>query len=89
MAEIVRQAKRLGKVLVQPQCPSDRPADLRDFEAMGQADAEMVAIRGNEDLRLVAEAAESDGVDDPVAVALKDVTRAARPLVGLRVKSAA
>jgi hypothetical protein len=56
---------------------------------MGQADAEMVAIRGNEDLRLVAEAAESDGVDDPVAVALKDVTRAARPLVGLRVKSAA
>lgn len=49
MADVVRQAQRLGQVLVQPQRPRDRAADLRDLQAMGQADAEMVAIGGHED----------------------------------------
>jgi hypothetical protein len=44
---------------------------LRDFEAVGQADAEMIAIGGDEHLGLVAQAAEGGAVDDAVAVALE------------------
>jgi hypothetical protein len=38
----------------------------------------MVAVRGDEHLGLVAEAAEGDRMDQPVAVTLKDVARASR-----------
>ena len=48
---------------------------------MGQADPEMVAVGGDEHLRLVAQTAEGDRVDDPVAVALEDVARPARTVV--------
>ena len=55
-----------------------RPTDLRDFDRVGQADPEMVAVGGDEHLRLVAQAAEGDRMDDAVAVALEDVARASR-----------
>ena len=58
MAEIVGEAQRLGQILVEPERAGDRPADLRDFEAVGQADAEMIAVGRDEDLGLVAEPAE-------------------------------
>jgi hypothetical protein len=42
----------------------------------------MVTVGSNEHLRLVPQAAESDGVDDPVAVALEQVARTAgRPIL--------
>jgi hypothetical protein len=75
MAEVVGEAQRLGQILVEPERPSDRPADLGDFDAVGQADAEMVAVGRDEHLGLVAEAAEGDRMDDAIAVALKDVAR--------------
>ena len=78
MAEIVRQAQSLGQVFVEAERAGHRPADLRDFEAVCQADAIMVAVRGNEHLRLMAEATECDRLDQPVAVTLKDVARATR-----------
>jgi hypothetical protein len=81
----MREAERLGEILVQPQRPRERPPDLRDFEAMGQADAEMIAVGRDEHLRLVSEPAERDGVDDPVAIALKGVARAARRPLAERV----
>jgi hypothetical protein len=49
----------------------------------------MIAVGGDEDLSLVAEAAESDGVNDPVAVALENVARATRALVRFGMEAAA
>ena len=49
----------------------------------------MIAVGGDEHLGLVAQSAEGDRVDDPVAVALEDVTGAARPFVGFGMKAPA
>src|SRR5688500_13471812 len=56
---------------------------------MGQPHAEMVAVGRDEHLRLVAQAAEGDRMDDPVAVALEDVARAPRSAVGFPMGPAA
>ena len=37
MAEVVGEAQRLGQILVETERAGDRPADLRDLEAVGQA----------------------------------------------------
>ena len=87
VADIVRQAQRLGQILVQPQRARDGAADLRDFDAVGQPDAEMVAVGGHEHLRLVAQPAEADRMDDAVAVALERIARPARGRVLFLVKS--
>ena len=89
MAEVVGEAQGLGQILVEAERAGDGPADLRDFEAVGQADPEMVAVGRDEHLGLVAQAAEGDRMDDPVAVALEDVARAARPGVCFRMGPAA
>ena len=86
MAEVVGEAQRLGQILVEAERAGDGPADLRDFEAVGQADPEMVAVGSDEHLGLVAQAAEGDRVDDPVAVALEDVARATRAGVMFRME---
>jgi hypothetical protein len=78
MPDIVSEAERFGQILVEAQCTRYGAADLRDFKAVSQANTEMVSIRSNENLRLVAEAAEGDGMDDPVPVALEGVAGAAR-----------
>ncbi len=57
MAYVVGEAQRLGQILVQSQRARDAAADLRDLETVGQADAVMVAVGGDEYLRLVAQAA--------------------------------
>jgi hypothetical protein len=49
----------------------------------------MIAIGRDEDLRLVAKPSESDGMDQAVAIALKNVTGPARPRIAFRVKTAA
>ena len=89
MAEVVREAQGLGQILVEAERARDGAADLRDFEAVGQPDAEMIAVGRDEHLRLVAQAAERDRVDDPVAVALEDVARPARAGIRLGMKAAA
>jgi hypothetical protein len=89
MAEIVRQAKRLGKIFVEAKRARHRPANLSNFDTVGEADAEMVAVRRHENLRLVPQAPESDGMNDPVAVALEDVARTARGRVRLAMETAA
>jgi len=73
MAEVVGKAQRLGQILVEAKRAGDRSADLRDFDAVGQPDPEMIAVRSDEYLRLVAKTAERHRMDDAVAVALKDV----------------
>ena len=89
MAEVMGEAQRLGQVLVEPERAGDRAADLRDLQAVGQPDPVMIAVGRDEDLRLVAQAAEGDRVDDPVAVALEDVARAARAGIAFGVEPAA
>jgi hypothetical protein len=54
VAEVVRKAQHLGQVLVQPERAGDGPADLGDFEAVGQPDPVMVAVGRDEHLGLVA-----------------------------------
>ena len=63
MAEIVGQAQRFGQIFVQAERPRDRPPDLRDLQAVGQADPVMVAVGRDEDLRLMPKAPESDRMD--------------------------
>src|SRR3546814_15903155 len=80
MADIVREAQRLGQILVEPERSRDRPPDLRDFEAVRQPDAKMVAVGRKENLRLVTQPAETDRMADPIAIALEGVRGAARLL---------
>jgi len=76
VAEVVGEGERFGQILVEPERASDGSADLGDFDAVGQADAEMIAVGGNKDLRFVPQTAEADRVDDAITVALEDVPRA-------------
>lgn len=79
MADIMRQTQRFCQILIQPQSSRDHAADLGHFETMCQPGAIMVAIGSDKDLRLGAEAAERDGMDDPVTITLKLGAGAARP----------
>ena len=89
MAQVVGEAQRFGQILVEAQCAGDCPADLGDFDAVGQANPEMVAVGRDEHLGLVAQAAEGDRMDDAVAVALENVARAARGAIDLGMGPAA
>ena len=89
VAKVVRKAQSFGEVLVEPERPGDRAADLRDFDAVGQAHTKMVAVGRDEHLGLVPQSPESDRMDDPVAVALEDVARAARAGVAFGMQAAA
>ena len=53
VADIVGEAERLGQILVEAERAGDGPADLRDFEAVGEPDPEMIAVGRDEDLGLV------------------------------------
>ena len=76
MSEVVAERDRLGQILVQAQRARDAARDLRDLDRVGQTRSEVVALVGDEDLRLVLEPAERARVDDAVAVA-----RVVRPRV--------
>ena len=72
--KVVRQRHRLRQILVEAERAADGAGDLRHFQAVGQAGAVVVALVVDEDLGLVFQLAESAGMDDAVAVALKDGT---------------
>lgn len=78
MAKIVREAERLGQVFIEPERARDRAADLRDFQAVGQANAEMIAIGRDEYLRLVAQSPKRNRVNDAITIALESCARSAR-----------
>jgi hypothetical protein len=78
MANIVGEAERFSKILVQRQRPGQRSPNLRDFQAVGEANPKVIAVGRDEDLCLVAEAPERDGMDDPIAVALERIARPPR-----------
>ncbi len=85
VAEIVGESERLGQILIELKRTGDGPGDLRDFEAVGQPRAVMIALVIDEDLRLVVQPAEGGRVQDAVAVAGERRARRAR---GLRVQPA-
>ena len=87
--QVVRKRERFGQILIQAQGPGNRPCNLSDFEAVGQPDPEMVAVGRDENLGLVAQPAECHRVDDPVAVALENIARAAGACVGFPMGPAA
>ena len=89
MAKVVREAQSFGQILVEAERARHRAADLRHLEAVGQANPEMIAVRGNEHLGLVAQATKSNRVDQAVAIPLENVARAARAGVAFRMKAAA
>ena len=82
----MRQRQRFGEVLIEAELPGQRAGNLRDFQRMGQPGAVMVALVEHEHLRLVLEAAERGGMDNPVAIAPE---RAAGPARRLRKQPAA
>ena len=71
VAEVVAEPDRLGQVLVEAERPRDGAGDPAGLEGVGEPGPVVVALGGDEDLRLVLEAAERLRVDYPVAVALK------------------
>ena len=89
VADVVREAQRLGQIFIEAQRAGDAAPDLRDLDAVRQADAIMIAVGGDEHLRLVAQTAEGDRVDDTVAVALKGIARPAHDAARLIMPSPA
>ncbi len=73
MADVVDQRQRFDQIDVEPELRGDGARDLRNFDGMRQAVAEMVGIAAGEDLRLSFETAKSARVDNAVAIALKIV----------------
>src|SRR6188508_1367321 len=71
MAEVVAERDRLGEVLVQPERARHSARDAARLERVREPGAVVVALRRDEDLRLVLQAPERLRVHDPVAVALE------------------
>jgi hypothetical protein len=74
VAQVVGQANSLDQVLIRSEGTRDGAADLCHLQGMGQPGAEIISFEGYKDLRLIFQAAEGGGVDNPVAVALKRCT---------------
>src|SRR5690606_38704306 len=89
MADVVREAQGLRQILVEAERARDAATDLRDLDAVGQADAVMIAVGRDEHLRLVAQTPEGDRMDDAIAVALEIVARPAHDAAGLGMAAAA
>jgi hypothetical protein len=87
--KIVGQAQGLRQILIEAEGARHRPADLRDFEAVGEADSIMIAVGRNKDLGLVTKAAEGHRMDQAVAVPLEDVARTARAGIAFWMEPAA
>src|SRR3546814_18188240 len=71
VANVMGEAKRPGQIFIKSQHTTDRAPDLRHYQAVGQADTIMVAVRGNEALRLMPNAPKDDGTNTSTALAIK------------------
>jgi hypothetical protein len=80
VTDIVAQRDGLGQRLVQPESRCQRARDLGDLQGMGKPSDEVIAVRMQEDLGLVLQAAEGLGVDDPVPIALEGGAEGVRRL---------
>jgi hypothetical protein len=71
MSQIVRQAYRLGQLLIETKRPGDGPANLGNLDCMSKAGAVMVIEARRENLRFAFEPAKRRTVNYPVAVAVE------------------
>jgi len=71
MADVVSEGENFGKLGIETESGGDGAGDLRNFERVRQAIAEVIGVANGEDLGFGFEAAESAGVDDAVAIAGK------------------
>ena len=69
MADVVDQRQRFGEIGIEFQSAGDGAGNLRDFEGVGEAIAEMIGIARGENLRLGFQAAKRAGVNYAIAVA--------------------
>src|SRR5208282_5436205 len=72
VAEIVRERDRLRQFRVQSQRTRDGAGNMRGLDRMRQSGAVVITLVIDEDLGFVFEPAEGGGMNDPVAIALKD-----------------
>jgi hypothetical protein len=70
VAEVVSEADGFDKVLVESQSARDGSRDLCHLESVREPDSVVVALGGQEDLRLVREPAKGFGMHNAVPVAL-------------------
>ena len=71
VAEVVPEADRLGQILVEPERPGHGAGDEAGLERVREPGPIVIALGGDEHLRLVLEPPERLRVRDPVAIALK------------------
>ena len=69
--QVVAERDGLSQVLVQPERPRDGAGDLRHFQRMGEARAEVVALGSEEHLGLVGKPPKRFRVQNLVAIALE------------------
>jgi hypothetical protein len=72
MADVVDEREGFRKLGVQAEGGGHGAGDLRDFESVREAIAEMIGVARGENLRLGFQPAEGAGMDDAVAVARVD-----------------
>jgi hypothetical protein len=53
MSDVMNQCQRFREIRIQAQCRGDRARDLRDFDSVSQAIAEMIGAAIGKNLRLV------------------------------------
>ncbi len=73
MTKVVDEGESLDQIGVEREFSGDGARDLRDFDGVGEAVAEMIGVAAREDLSFGFEAAEGTGMNDAVAVALEVV----------------
>jgi hypothetical protein len=80
VTDVVHEGERFGEIDVEVERSGDGPRNLRDFERVRQAIAEMIAVPAGENLRLGFESPESAGMNHAVAITLKIVAVGMRRL---------
>ena len=80
VADVVDERQRFDEINIQAQRGGDGAGNLRDFQRVGQAAAQMVRKSAGEDLGLAGETAERSSVQYAVAVALKGIAVRVRGL---------
>ena len=70
MADVVHQGKRFDEIGVESELRGDGAGDLRDFDRVGQAVAEVIGVAAGENLGLGFQTAEGAGMNDAIAVTL-------------------
>jgi hypothetical protein len=60
MAEVMSQTESFGEILIQTKSACNCPPNLRNLDAVGEANPEMIAIGGDKHLCLVAKTPKRD-----------------------------